>query len=71
MVISKKYRLNITDNVSKNMQFLMDTPLEVKNFMKKYLSNSSMIAQVYLVTTTWDLATGSITQTSTQITEDF
>ena len=68
MVISKKYRLNITDNVSHNFQLYFDNTSEVKRFMSHYYSASSMKVELYEVTTTWDLSTGTISQSQTQVT---
>ena len=68
MVIAKRYRLNITDNVSENMQFLFETPMKAKEFVKQYLASTTLKAELWEVTTNWDLATGVISQTQTKLT---
>lgn len=67
--IRKQYRLNISDNVSENMQFYFDNLQDVKRFMSRYYSSSTLKAQVWEVVTTWDLSTGTLSMTQTQITE--
>ena len=69
MTISKKYRLNITDSVSHNMQFMFDNTSKVKEFMKHYYQSSSMTAELWEVVYDWDMSTGAITSTQTKITQ--
>lgn len=70
MVISTKYRLNITDNVSENMQFMFDNTAKVKEFLKHYYQRTALLVELYKVVYEWDMSTGVITTTQTKITTD-
>lgn len=69
MVISKKYNLVVKHDPSQDYDtFIFNNPQEVKRFMSHLTDNEEFIYELYEITFTWNMETGSISRNERRIT---